>query len=108
MYMHQGLHGVFSLRLEELRTGGDKDKDKDKDKAVEESEFPRAQWSIVRAGYSHSTRGLTVAREVFFLRGTEVFFFLVRALRSPIVHVTLLVPARSFAERARARERERA
>ena len=71
--MYQGLHGVFSLRLEERKTDGDKDKDKDK--AVEESEFPRAQWSIVRAGYSHSTRGLTVAREVFFLRGTEVFCF---------------------------------
>ncbi len=72
-YMHQGLHGVFSLRLEERKTDGDKDKDKDK--AVEESEFPRAQWSTVRAGYSHSTRGLTVAREVFFLGRVPSFFF---------------------------------
>ena len=65
MHMRQGLHGVFSLKLE-LKADCAKDLDKDKATAVEESEFPRAEWSIVRAGYSHSTRGLTVAREVFF------------------------------------------
>ena len=73
MHMRQGLHGVFSLKLE-LKADCAKDLDKDKATAVEESEFPRAEWSIVRAGYSHSTRGLTVAREVFF-------FFLVQYTR---------------------------
>ena len=52
---HQGLHGVFSLKLAQQS---------DVEQAAEEGKPARAEWSIVRAGYSHSTRGLTVAREV--------------------------------------------
>ena len=54
----QGLHGVYALKLEDEGGGGLTGED-----GESVHERGQARWDIVRAGYSHSTGGITVARE---------------------------------------------